>query len=135
MRRVVVSVTVMFLLVCLSSVCASWTLTCTIPRHRAVSSSDCSAGAETLTTFSRLRVWRQRQSPIAVRLGAKLYTDRDSFAAYWPQVRRDADPQWVMNAATVPIVLPDTLSLGWWYFVTVVDQGGRESCQSNNVWR
>lgn len=121
----------------------AWTLTWTPVTENSQRTSDCPLGCRDSLTghvpltspISRYRVYRHRQSPTAVRLGAMLYANPDTFRVYWPTVRAEADYQWVVNVVAPPATIPDSLGTGyWWFVVPVKTNGGAVGCMSNLVW-
>lgn len=104
-----------------------WQAWFTIPTHL--------VNGDTLTDYSRVRLYKHNQSPTWVAMHVAMQADTNVWAAFWPIVRAEADPIWVNNFITSPITLPDTLPLGYEYYLVVVRQNGLYSLPSNQIWR
>jgi len=104
---------------------------------------DTTTAAAVCSDVTAFEVWRQRQAPTAVRLGSTLYSNPDSMRVNWPQVRIEAALDSVatfaapgtMPGTRVTLTLPDSLTLGWWYYVRARDTSGNRACLSNGFWR
>ena len=79
----------------------------------------------------------QRQSPTAVRLGAMLYANPDTFRVYWPTVKAEADTDIAARVMAAPgaacsVALPDT---GYWLWVVTRQAHSAWSARSAWVWK
>lgn len=82
-------------------------------------------------------VVHQRQSPTAVRLGAMLYANPDTFRIYWPTVKAEADTDIAARVMAAPgaacsVALPDT---GYWLWVVTRQAHSAWSARSAWVWK
>ena len=97
----------------------------------------CSAGPDSLRDSLQWRVAVRQQSPAWIAMRPAMLADASVWAAIWPIVRAEAEPQVVASGTAAPgsrvsATSSDTLTAPHWYSAT--SRNGRgESCTSNVV--